>query len=224
MTDVIAALDVDTLAQAERLLERLRGAIDHYKIGLELFTAHGPRAVELVHRYGGKVFLDLKMFDIPRTVERGVRRAQELGVFSLSVHLWGGRGMLAAAASVSPRPKLWGVTVLTSWGAEDLRGIGPGLNLKPTVLRLAKLGKRLGLDGTICSAQEAPDLLKALGPGSCLITPGIRPAGSDRHDQKRVSTPEVASRLGVRYLVIGRPITEASSPREAALDILGSIQ
>ncbi|MBI4425760.1 MAG: orotidine-5'-phosphate decarboxylase [Elusimicrobia bacterium] len=224
MTEIIAALDVDTISRQEQLLEQLKGAVTYYKVGLRLFTAHGKRAIDLVHRYGGRVFLDLKMLDIPQTVAHAVHEAQKLGVHSVSLHLWGGQAMVQAAASIRPRPKLWGVTVLTSLGPEDLKFFHPSASVKPMVTRLARMGLLHGLDGVVCSAQEASTLLKTLGQDTCLVTPGIRPAGSDVGDQRRVMTPGEAAALGIRYLVIGRPITHAADPRKAAFDVLAEMR
>lgn len=224
MTEAIVALDVDTLTQEEDLLDHLHGTISFYKIGMRLFTAHGKRAIDLVHRRDGKVFLDLKLFDIPETVSQTVAQAQRLGVESVSMHLWGGAEMLSAAVQVRPRPKLWGVTVLTSMTSEDLRFIHPAANVDTMVGRLAKTAKAHHLDGIICSPQEVPALRKALGPDACFITPGIRPAGSAKDDQRRVMTPQDAARAGIRYVVIGRPITKAADPLKAAQDILRDMQ
>ncbi|MBI5595938.1 MAG: orotidine-5'-phosphate decarboxylase [Elusimicrobia bacterium] len=223
-TELIVALDVGSIAEVERHLRDLHGTVTLFKVGLQLFTAHGKRAVDLVHRSGGRVFLDLKLHDIPQTVAHAVREAQSLGVHSLSVHLSSGRDVLEAAAAVHPRPKLWGVTVLTSLSSEDLQAIHPRASVRPTVRRLAELGRRCGIDGTICSGQEVPLLRRSLGPDAVFVTPGIRPAGSDLNDQKRVLTPGAAARLGIRYVVVGRPITHAAQPRAAAQDILAEIR
>lgn len=219
-TELIVALDVGTVADEERLLGRLHGTVTLYKVGLQLFTAHGKRAVDLVHRAGGRVFLDLKLHDIPKTVELAVREAQKLGVYSLSLHLSAGRDVLEAAAAVHPRPKLWGVTVLTSLSSHDLKAVHPRAAVQPTVKRLAELGARCGMDATICSGREVPMLRKALGPDAAFVTPGIRPAGSAADDQKRVLTPGDAARLGIRYVVVGRPITHAADPRMMAQAVL----
>ncbi|MBI5630640.1 MAG: orotidine-5'-phosphate decarboxylase [Elusimicrobia bacterium] len=224
MTEVIVALDVDTLKRAEELLKRLKGEISFYKVGLQLFTAHGRRAVELVQRHGGKVFLDLKLMDIPQTVAHAVEEAQKLGVESVSLHLLGGSDMVAAAAKVKPRPELWGVTALTSLRAGDFRRLGLRTSLPALVNKLARVGLNHGADGIICSALEVPYLrrsLKNLSPN--FITPGIRPAGTDLQDQKRVMTPGRAARLGIGRIVVGRPITGASDPAKAARDILEEI-
>lgn len=219
-TELIVALDVATVTDEERLVERLHGTVTLFKIGLQLYTAHGKRAVDLVHRAGGRVFLDLKLHDIPQTVAHAVREAQRLGVYSLSLHLSGGRDMLEAAAAVHPRPKLWGVTVLTSLSSTDLKAIHPQASVKPTVKRLARLGAKCGVDATICSGLEVPMLRKALGPEAAFVTPGIRPAGSAVNDQKRVLTPGEAARLGIRYVVVGRPITHAPDPLAQAQAVL----
>lgn len=223
-TDVIVALDVDTLQEEEELLKRLHGTITHYKIGLRLFTAHGRKAVDLVHQQGGKVFLDLKFHDIPQTVAHAVHEAQRLHVHAVSLHLSGGADMLEAAAAVHPRPKLWGVSVLTSLSSQDLKVLHPRLSVRPLVLRLARMGLNHKLDGVICSGREAPALKRELGPEACLITPGIRPAGREMHDQKRAVTPGEAARMGIRYAVIGRPITKAPNPLAAAQEILAEMR
>lgn len=224
MTQLIVALDVDTIHREEDLLERLKGTITFYKVGLQLFTAHGKRAVDLVHKHGGKVFLDLKFLDIPQTVANAIREAQKLGVAAVSLHLWGGAAMLKAAAEVAPRPKLWGVTVLTSMAAPDMRALYPRASLPTLVKNLARLGWVNGIDGTICSGREVAGIRKHLRHLDMkFITPGIRPAGSFANDQKRVMTPEEAARLGIDYVVIGRPITHAPDPLRAAQDILASM-
>lgn len=225
MTQIICALDVDAIMREEELLERLKGTLTFYKVGLRLFTAHGKRAVDLVHRYGGKVFLDLKFLDIPQTVAHAVHEAQKLGVEAVSLHLSGGSDMVRAAAEVHPRPKLWGVTVLTSMLGKDLQAFHPRATIPSTVKNLARMGWVSGIDGTICSGREVAYLRKALRHLDMrFITPGIRPAGSLSHDQKRVMTPGEAARLGIDYLVIGRPITAAPDPLRAAQEILSEMK
>jgi orotidine-5'-phosphate decarboxylase len=225
MTEIIVALDVDTIHEEEALLERLKNTITFYKVGLQLFTAHGKRAVDLVHRYGGKVFLDLKFHDIPQTVAHAVREAQKLGAESVSLHLSGGSAMLKAAAEIHPRPKLWGVTVLTSLGAQDLRVVQPRTTLPTMVKNLARLGWINGIDGTICSGQEVAALRRALPHLDMrFITPGIRPAQSGIQDQKRVMTPGEAAVLGINYIVVGRPITQAPEPLRAAQSMLAEMR
>lgn len=225
MTQIIVALDVDTIMKEEDLLERLKGTITFYKVGLRLFTAHGKRAVDLVQRYGGKVFLDLKFHDIPQTVAHAVHEAQKLGVEAVSLHLSGGAEMVRAAAEVHPRPRLWGVTVLTSMLSKDLQMLHPRATIPSTVRNLARLGWVHGIDGTICSGHEVEYLRKALKHLDMrFITPGIRPVGSLAHDQKRVMTPEEAARLGIDYIVIGRPITGAPDPLKAAQEMLSEMK
>ncbi|MDE2491784.1 MAG: orotidine-5'-phosphate decarboxylase [Elusimicrobia bacterium] len=225
MTQVIVALDVDTIKREEELLRALKGVIVWYKVGLRLFTAHGKRAVDLVRKSGGKVFLDLKLHDIPQTVAHAVSEAQKLGVDAVSLHLLGGHDMVRAAADVSPRPRLWGVTVLTSMGPKDVQLIHPDARVPALVESLARLGKDAGADATICSPSDVAELRRRL-PSLDLkfVTPGIRPRGASLDDQARVTTPGEAAALGIDYVVVGRPITRAPDPRKAALDILAEMQ
>lgn len=225
MTQVIVALDVDTIKKQEDLLKALKDVIVWYKVGLRLFTAHGKRAVDLVHRYGGKVFLDLKLHDIPQTVSHAVHEAQRLGVDSVSLHLMGGADMVRAAAEVSPRPRLWGVTVLTSMGPKDVKFLSPSAKIPSLVKSLAKTGWVSGADATICSPREVKELRKAFPHLDMkFVTPGIRPAGASLDDQNRVMTPGEAAALGIDFIVIGRPITHAPDPHKAALDILSEMK
>ena len=221
MTQVIVALDVDTVKREEDLLRQLKDVIVWYKVGLRLFTAHGKRAVDLVRRHDGKVFLDLKLHDIPQTVAHAVHEAQKLGVDAVSIHLMGGPDMIAAAAEVSPRPKLWGVTVLTSMTPKDVRIFHPGARVPTLVKSLAKSGWLHGADATICSPREVAYLRKHFPHLDMkFVTPGIRPKGSPLNDQARVMTPGEAAALGIDFIVVGRPITHAPNPRKAAMDIL----
>jgi orotidine-5'-phosphate decarboxylase len=225
VTQVIVALDVDTIKKQEELLKSLKNVIVWYKVGLQLFTAHGKRAVDLVQKNGGKVFLDLKLHDIPQTVQNAVREAQRLGVDALSLHLMGGTDMVRAAAEVSPRPLLWGVTVLTSMSPKDVKVIHPSARIPSMVKTLAKAGWVSGADATICSPQEVAFLRKQLPHLDMkFVTPGIRPRGAALNDQSRVMTPGEAAKLGIDYIVVGRPITHAPDPRKAALDILAEMQ
>jgi len=225
MTELIVALDVAAIHEEEALLERLKNTVTFYKIGLRLFTAHGKRAVDLVHRFGGRVFLDLKFHDIPRTVAHGVAEAQKLGAAALSLHLSGGAEMVRAAAEVRPRPQLWGVTVLTSLEGKDLRAVHPRASLPALVKNLARMGWVNGIDGTICSGHEVEALRKALPHLDIrFITPGIRPKAGAADDQKRVITPGEAARLGIQYIVVGRPIIQAPDPLKAAQDMLADMR
>lgn len=225
MTEVIVALDVDTITKEEELLKRLKGTITFFKVGLRLFTAHGKRAVDLVHKHGGRVFLDLKLFDIPQTVAHAVQETRKLGVEAVSLHLLGGADMVRAASEVRPRPKLWGVTILTSMQGKDVRVFHPKASIPGMVKTLAKMGWVQGIDGTICSPQEVALIRKNLKHLDMkFITPGIRPAGGELHDQKRVMTPGEAAALGIDCVVIGRPITHAADPLRAAQDILAEMR
>ena len=225
MTQVIVALDVDTIGRLEELIGQLHGTITFYKIGLQLFTAHGKRAIDLVHKAGGRVFLDLKFLDIPQTVANAVKEAGRLGVESCSIHLSGGAEMVKAAMDVAPRPKLWGVTVLTSMQAKDLKFLHPQARIPAMVRALAHMGWVQGVDATICSGQEVEYLRRTLKHLDMkFVTPGIRPLGGALNDQKRTLTPGEAAKLAIDYVVIGRPITHAENPLKAAQDILAEMK
>jgi orotidine-5'-phosphate decarboxylase len=224
---VIVALDYPDAALARALVDRLDPGLCKLKVGKELFVAAGPRFVsELVERRF-LVFLDLKFHDIPNTVAQACRAAADLGVWMVNVHASGGlRMMLAARAGVdrsATPPRLIAVTVLTSMGTEDLRQVGIDVEPASQVERLARLASEAGLDGVVCSAQEATRLRAAIGPGFLLVTPGIRPAGSDVGDQSRILTPAQAMAAGANYLVIGRPITQADDPIVALQQINAEI-
>ncbi len=225
MTELITALDVGDLKKEESLLKDLKGTVRFYKIGLKLFIAEGKKAVEMVHHYGGKVFLDLKLLDIPQTVAGAVKEAGKLGVESISVHLSGGPEMLRAAAAISPRPKLWGVSVLTSFREEDVRIFHERASLASLVKNWAYLGVKNGADAIVCSGHEVEFLRRALKNYSPkFVTPGIRPAGENVHDQKRVMTPEEAAALDINFVVVGRPIIEANDPKAAAEKIVAALK
>ncbi|RUO60213.1 orotidine-5'-phosphate decarboxylase [Pseudidiomarina insulisalsae] len=224
---IFVALDYPDAQSAWPLVRQLDPQLCGVKVGKELFTSAGPQFVrELVER-GFRVFLDLKFHDIPTTVAKAVKAAAELGVYMVNVHAAGGRRMLEAAraalAEREQRPLLIAVTVLTSMTADDLHELGLNVTPAEQVSRLARLTKSAGLDGVVCSAQEAEMLQEQCGNDFVLVTPGIRPAGSEQGDQKRVMTPEQAARQGIQYLVIGRPITQASSPAEALQQIQASL-
>lgn len=215
-SQVFVALDYPTAAAAWPLVNQLSPNDCGLKVGKELFTAAGPEFVrELVHK-GFKVFLDLKFHDIPNTVAKAVRSAAELGVWMVNVHASGGSRMMIAAreaiADLPNPPLLIAVTVLTSMSADDLQELGVAIPLTDQVLHLASLAAQSGLDGVVCSAQEAALIKARLGTNFVLVTPGIRPFGSALGDQRRVMTPEQAAALGIEVLVIGRPITEAADP------------
>jgi orotidine-5'-phosphate decarboxylase len=224
---VYVALDTTDLDYARQLAERVRGDVGGLKLGLEFFNAHGPDGVRPFLDMGLPVFLDLKYHDIPNTVAGACRAAAALGVSILNVHAQGGAGMMRAAVdavkSVSPATRLIAVTMLTSLSDEDLPSVGLTPPVADQVLRLASLAQQCGLDGVVCSAHEIARLRRELGPDFQLIVPGIRPAGSDVGDQKRVMGPSEAVAAGASILVIGRPITAAADPGKAARDIAQSL-
>jgi orotidine-5'-phosphate decarboxylase len=221
---LIIALDFPTKSQALALVSALAGSASNYKIGLQLYTAEGPGIVRAVAATGAKIFLDLKLHDIPSTVARAVAAAGELGVQMLTVHLSGGRAMLEAAVEArSPNLSLLGVTVLTSATQETLRETGVNSGIEDQVLRLAQLGKTSGIDGLITSPHEVRILREQLGNQMKLITPGVRPSWAAADDQKRFSTPSEALKSGADYLVIGRPITAQPDPRMAVERLLAEI-
>jgi len=213
---IIVALDFPDAASALALVDRLDPALCRLKVGKELFTVAGPDLVRALVARGYEVFLDLKFHDIPNTVAAACRAAAGLGVWMMNVHAAGGRRMMQAAsealAELPQRPLLIGVTVLTSMSAEDLAETGIAAAPADQVMRLAGLTQACGLDGVVCSAQEAALLRQRLGEDFRLVTPGIRPAGSEAGDQRRVMTPTQAIAAGATDLVIGRPITAAADP------------
>jgi orotidine-5'-phosphate decarboxylase len=229
---IIAALDVPEPAAAAALARKLAGHVGMVKVGLELFVAHGRAAVEAVRPVGLPIFLDLKLHDIPQTVEAAARGAGALGVALATVHASGGaemisaarRGLLAgAAAAGSPAPKLLAVTVLTSLGADDLRELGFGGTPAAIASRLGRLAVDAGADGLVCSPEEVAQLRRELGPAPLLVVPGIRPAGSAAGDQRRIGTPRAALQAGATHLVIGRPLRDAPDPAAAADSIASDL-
>jgi orotidine-5'-phosphate decarboxylase len=225
---LIVALDVPNAAHARRVVQTLGEAITSYKIGKQLFTAEGPGIVRDLIASGRKVFLDLKFHDIPNTVGAAVKSAAELGVSMLTVHASGGSKMLKAAVEAAKaadsRPMVLAVTVLTSLSDSDLQEIGVSGNVLTQVLRLGSLATAAGCDGVVASAHEARELRRELGQGFEIVTPGVRPAGANLGDQARVLTPGEAIQAGATRLVVGRPITEAASPSDAATAILTEIE
>ncbi len=221
---IIVALDVATKKEALALVEQLRERISFFKIGLQLYTAEGPGIVRVVLATGAKVFLDLKLHDIPNTVERAVGSAGQLGVHMLTIHLCGGEEMIRAAV-VARKTNLLilGVTALTSADEQTLRQVGISDEIHDHVLRLAKLGVEARIDGLVASAHEVKMLRAEFGTKTKLVVPGIRPSWSEAGDQKRVMTPREALDSGADFLVIGRPILAHSSPREAVGKILDEI-
>jgi len=221
---VIIALDVGSAKEAIALVRELSDEVSFFKIGLQLFTAAGPDVIRAVTASGAKVFLDLKLHDIPNTVANAVTAASELGVSMLTVHLSGGSKMLnAAAAACQPNLLLLGVTVLTSADDATLHEIGIEATVSEQVLRLAAIGSVARIRGLIASPHEAVSLRKALGHSATIITPGVRPTWAAADDQKRFTTPAEALQNGADYLVIGRPVTAHENPREAVRMIIREI-
>jgi orotidine-5'-phosphate decarboxylase len=213
---IVVALDFAEAGQAIAFVDQLDPALCRVKVGKELFTAAGPLLVEQLVQKDFGVFLDLKFHDIPNTVAKACEAARKLGVWMINVHASGGRAMMEAARNAVEKsanpPLLIAVTVLTSMDQSALHEVGVAGDLQDQVLRLASLTRDCGLDGVVCSAQEAPLLREKLGQDFCLVTPGIRPASASKDDQSRIVTPAEALRQGASYLVIGRPITQAADP------------
>ena len=213
---IIVALDFSSEKQVLEFTSQLEPSMCKLKVGKELFTLAGPELVRQLIDSGFDVFLDLKFHDIPNTVARACKVVADLGVWMLNVHALGGRDMLVAARETldtsSNRPLLIAVTILTSMGQEDLQEIGLSGTPEDNVLRLANLTKEAGLDGVVCSSREVANLRQTQGEAFTLVTPGIRPAGSETGDQKRIMTPVDAVQAGSNYLVIGRPITLSNDP------------
>ncbi len=224
---IVVALDFPTLLQAELFVQSLEPKLCRLKVGKELFAVGGPAFVEKCIEQGFDVFLDLKYHDIPNTVAKACEAAANMGVWMVNVHSMGGQKMMEAAQNALQKtphqPILIAVTVLTSMEQSDLQGIGLPGTPKENVLRLAKLAHTSGLDGVVCSAQETQMLREEVSQDFCLVTPGIRPAGSDVNDQKRIMTPEDAIQAGSNYLVIGRPITKSKDPIQTLMDINASL-
>ncbi|MEM1112150.1 MAG: orotidine-5'-phosphate decarboxylase [Pseudomonadota bacterium] len=224
---IIVPLDYPDAEAALAMAARLTPELCRAKVGKELFTRCGPDIVRQLHDLGFEVFLDLKFHDIPNTVAGAVRAAADLGVWMVNVHAGGGRRMMEAAAeaanAVSRPPLLIGVTVLTSLSDADLAELRYAESPAERVLHLAQLAADSGLDGVVCSAQEAPALRVARGSEFALVTPGIRLAGDDAGDQRRVLTPSAAIAAGADYLVIGRSITASTDPQAALERVIGEI-
>lgn len=224
---IIVALDAKSQYDALKIADQLDPSLCRLKVGKELFTHEGPSVVKALHDKGFEVFLDLKFHDIPNTTAQAVCAAADLGVWMVNVHASGGRKMMETCVerlkAGNYSTQLIAVTVLTSMGREDLRDIGLDIEPFEQVKRLAKLTQDSGLDGVVCSAQEAKMLRQELGAEFALITPGIRPAGANADDQKRIVTPKQAMLDGSTHLVIGRPITQSENPSQTLQDILSTL-
>lgn len=218
---LILALDLPSVDAAEGMIKRLQGKIHLFKVGLQLFTAEGPRVIGRIQDRGGRVFLDLKYHDIPHTVAAAVAQAVEWGVFMVDLHAAGGPAMMRAAVDAAAekaasigvaRPRLLAITVLTSLTQTDLKTLGVAGTVEEQVLALARLAKEAGLDGVVASPSEAAAIRRSLGPKFLLVTPGIRPRATDTDDQRRVATARDALTAGADYVVVGRPILKAADP------------
>jgi len=226
---IVVALDFDKKNEALSFVDKISPTDCRLKVGKEMFTYFGPEFVKQLTAKGFDIFLDLKFHDIPNTTAKAVTAAADLGVWMVNVHASGGSQMMIKAKQAltnygNDAPLLIAVTVLTSMGEEDLRGLGITKSPAEQVMALAKLTQESGLDGVVCSAWEAEQLKTTLGKDFKLITPGIRPAGAASNDQKRIMTPEQAIAVGVDYLVIGRPITQAENPQLVLEQINQSIR
>jgi len=221
--DLIVALDVPNVAAMEEKLQELPDFIEWYKVGLELFCAEGPAVLEPLKKRNKKIFLDLKLHDIPRTVGNAVRTAAEHGVNLMTVHAIGGRAMLEAAAKAAAEcenpPKIVAVTTLTSLSQDDFADLGIDRTVSEQAVELGRLAISSGIDGLVTSAHEANALREAF-PEAILVTPGIRMPEGDVGDQKRVATPSFAVEQGATHLVVGRPIVQAADPDAAATAII----
>ncbi len=226
-TRIIVALDFADARKAREFVAKVTPAMCRLKVGKELFTRAGPDLVREFVARGFDVFLDLKFHDIPNTVAQACAAAAELGVWMVNVHALGGEKMMRAAHDAivvsGKKIHLIAVTVLTSMDAGQLAGIGLNGAIEDSVLRLARLARRSGMDGVVCSPREATVLRAQLGPDFLLVTPGVRPAGAATDDQSRVATPAQAVKNGADYLVIGRPITAAPDPIAAMANITAEV-
>jgi len=224
---------VPSLEKMKALVMSLGDSVNHYKVGMELFYSAGAEAISYLSSQGKAVFLDLKLHDIPNTVAQSARVLTGLGATMFNIHASGGLAMMKAAAQAVAetaqtlnveRPKLIAVTVLTSMDAAQWSGLGYTVPIASQAVNLARLAKLAGLDGVVASPQEAPLIRQECGPNFLIVTPGVRPHGSDSNDQSRVATPAGALAAGASHLVIGRPITATSDPRAAVAAILSEME
>ncbi len=231
---LVLALDVDDFRSAEKLVNLLKDYIGVFKVGSQLFTSEGTKIIDMINKAKARIFLDLKFHDIPNTVKGAAESATKLGVYMFNVHASGGYEMMKAAADAAKetstrlgikKPLILGVTVLTSINQEILeKEIGVNKTVKEQVVHLAKLAKSAGLEGVVASPQEIREIRNACGDDFIILTPGIRPAGQELNDQKRIMTPKQALKQGADFIVIGRPIRNAENPAEAARSIIKEME
>ena len=225
LSPVIVALDVEDKEKALWLVKELSFGVDIFKVGPVLFMRYGPSLLEEIRNFGKRVFLDLKLYDIPNTVAKSVKAAVEMGVYMLTLHLSGGSEMLKMAVSAkgkSSSPILLGVSVLTSLEEGDLKALGINSSVSDQVKRLVNLGVLYGIDGYVCSAHEV-EVVRALAKDAVLVVPGVRPTDANSADQKRVATPQEALERGADFVVLGRPVYGASDPAKVVSELLDAI-
>ena len=230
---LIVALDFHSMDNVKTLVAELGDSVMYYKVGMELFYSVGSEVITYLREQGKEIFLDLKLHDIPNTAAQGLASLTKLGATMLNVHASGGYTMMktavenlqkqADALNIS-RPKLIAVTILTSMNETDWQGLGQPMEIQEQVVRLATLAKAAGLDGVVASPREAQSIRHACGADFLIVTPGVRPIGTAVNDQSRIATPASALQNGASHLVIGRPITAAQNPREAALKIIAEME
>ena len=223
---LIVALDVDSRAQAMRWVRLLYPKVKIFKVGLQLYTACGPRIIRDIRKAGAEIFLDLKFNDIPNTMVSAAEEARKLKAVMITVHTLSGPTALKEVARVcrKSKTKVLGVTILTSICQHFLKDLKIQRSLSDEVLYLARMAKRCGLDGVVCPAQQAGKMRKYLGENFIIVSPGIRPPGCARADQKQVATPQLAKKAGVDYMVVGRPILKARNPRRVAEEIIAEMK
>ena len=228
LNPIIVAIDKNSETEAYELSKELRGHIGAVKLGLEYFDTYGPEGIIKIQNLGIPIFLDLKIHDIPQTVKKTIDTLSSLKPAILNVHALGGKKMmeyaLEAISQSSPETNLIAVTILTSLDNDDFRMMGLDISIKDLVSNLAKLSKEVGLSGVVCSAEEIKMVRESCGKNFKIIVPGIRPEGSSKNDQKRIMTPKEAIIQGADHLVIGRPITESTDPKNTAIEIINSIK
>lgn len=224
-TELILALDLDSVEKAKQFVKPLKGLIKWIKVGSQLFVSQGPSIIETIKSFGYKIFLDLKLHDIPNTVANTVAKMRSFGVDMLTVHTSGGREMLIVAKKeAGENIKIVGVTVLTSLSKDDLKILGVNRELTEHVLRLTQLAKDSGIDGIVCSPREAKSVRNAIGNDFIIVTPGIRLEENKNDDQKRSLSPIEIRESGINYIVVGRPILKADNPVEVVKKILESLK